>query len=97
MSGTNGAAGAPQVGPALPPLYQGLEPLTVERHGGLRLRDVGFTFAADAPAIPLTAEEFTAAFGVPAGQLGKPISEIKDAYGFTPEDVRAWLEARLQQ
>ena len=50
---------------------------------------------ADATGIP--AEELTAAFGVPAGELGKPISEIKDAYGFTPEDVRAWLETRLQQ
>ena len=50
-----------------------------------------------ADATGITAEEFTAAFGVPAGQLGKPISEIKDAYGFTPEDVRAWLETRLQQ
>ena len=48
-------------------------------------------------ATGIPAEEFTAAFGVPAGELGKPISEIKDAYGFTPEDVRAWLETRLQQ
>ena len=50
---------------------------------------------ADATGIPT--KKLTATFGVPAGELGKPISEIKDAYGFTPEDVRAWLETRLQQ
>jgi polyferredoxin len=47
-----------------------------------------------ADATGIAAEEFTAAFGVPAEELGRPISQIKDAYGFTPEDVRAWVETR---
>ncbi len=30
-------------------------------------------------------------------ELGLPIKDIKDVYGFTPEDVRACVETRLQQ
>jgi ferredoxin len=48
-------------------------------------------------ATDITAAEFTSEWGVPAGDLGKPMSEIKDQYGFTPEDVRAWVEARLAE
>lgn len=48
-------------GNSLPPLYRSLEGLTVERHAALRLRDVGYGFAAGASAIPLAAEEFTIA------------------------------------
>ncbi len=44
--------------PPLPPLYGGLEPLTAERHGHLRLRDTGLGFAAAMHAVPLAAEEF---------------------------------------
>ncbi len=51
----NGAADA---GPALPPLYRQLEGLTADRHRALRLRDVGYGFAAAASAVPLAAEEF---------------------------------------
>jgi len=49
---------------------------------------------SEATGIP--AEELTAAFGVPAGDLGLPLKDIKDTYGFTPEDVRAFVETRLQ-
>jgi hypothetical protein len=38
-----------------------LEPLTVERHRALKLRRVGFGFAAGLHAVPLMAEEFSAA------------------------------------
>lgn len=34
--------------------------------------------------------EFTRQFGVPEGELDKPMKEIKETYGFTPEDVGAW-------
>ena len=47
--------------PMLPPLYKGLEPLTPERHGRLKLRGTGYGFAAQLHAVPLAAEEFTAA------------------------------------
>jgi len=52
--------GAP-AGPALPPLYRRLEPVTAERHAALRLRAAGYAFAAEATAVPLAAEEFVAA------------------------------------
>lgn len=51
---------APQA-PVLPPLYKGLEPLTAERHGKLKLVNAGVGVAAQMHAVPLAAEEFTAA------------------------------------
>ena len=50
---------------------------------------------SEATGVP--AEELGSVFGVPAEALDKPLKEIKDVYGFTPEDVRVWLETRLQQ
>jgi polyferredoxin len=50
---------------------------------------------AEATGIPESA--FTAEWGVTADELEQPMSAIKDAYGFTPEDVRAWVEARLAE
>jgi hypothetical protein len=47
--------------PNLPPLYKGLEPLTPERHGKLKLHNPGYGFAAEMHAVPLAAEEFAAA------------------------------------
>ena len=55
----NGAAAA--AGPVLPPLYASLDPLTAERHAGLRIRDAGFGFAAQATSVPLVIEEFAVA------------------------------------
>ena len=49
----------------------------------------------EATGIP--AEQFMAEWGVTADELEKPMSEIKDKYGFTPEDVRAWVEQQLGQ
>lgn len=51
----NGAA------PQLPPLYKGLAPLNAQQHRALRIRDVGYGFAAHLPAVPLTMEEFPVA------------------------------------
>lgn len=48
-------------------------------------------------ATGISAEEITAAFGVPADEQDLPMSETKDLYGFSPEDVRAWVQERLQQ
>ncbi len=48
---------------------------------------------AEVTGIP--AEEFSATFGVPEDQLSRPMKDIKDTYGFAPEDVRAWVEERL--
>ena len=50
---------------------------------------------AETTGIP--AGEFSAAFGVPAEELGLPLKDIKDKYGFTPGHVRAFVETRLQQ
>jgi ferredoxin len=50
---------------------------------------------AEATGIP--ASEFTAAWGPTPEELEEPMSAIKDAYGFTLEDVRAWVEERLAQ
>ena len=49
----------------------------------------------EATGIP--AATFTTEWGVTVDELEKPMSEIKDKYGFTPEDVRAWVETQLQQ
>ena len=32
-----------------------------------------------------------------ADEQQQPMSEIKDKYGFTPEDVRAWVEDRIAE
>ena len=45
--------------------------------------------------IPL--QEFSAEWGVPAEALGLPMKDVKDQYGFSPEDVRAWVEDRLAE
>ena len=45
--------------------------------------------------IPLA--DFGAEWGVPADELGLPMKDIKDDYGFSPEEVRAWVEERLAQ
>ncbi len=54
-----------------------------------------FNDVSAATGIP--AEELAAAFGVPASDLDVPLRELKDIYGFTPHDVRDWVEQRLQQ
>lgn len=41
--------------------------------------------------------EFTSRWGVPAADLGRPMKDVKDEYGFTPEDVRAWVDERLAE
>lgn len=50
---------------------------------------------ADTTGIPVT--ELAAAFGVPLDEAGRPLSELKDRYGFRPGDVAAWVEERLAQ
>jgi ferredoxin len=56
---------------------------------------MSFSDIAAATGIPL--EEFAAKWGVPAEALGLPMKDVKDQYGFSPEDVRAWVEDRLAQ
>ena len=46
-------------------------------------------------ATDITAEQITAEFGVPEADFGQQLKSIKDKYGFTPEEVRSWVEARL--
>jgi len=43
------------------------------------------------------AERFTEKWGVPAEDLGKPMKEIADRYGFEPDDVKAWVGVELGQ
>lgn len=40
---------------------------------------------------------FTEEWGVPTGDLGKPMKEISDQYGFSPDDVKAWVATELGQ
>lgn len=49
---------------------------------------------ADASGIP--AERFTEVWGVPAEDLDEPMKEIKDEYGFSPDDVRVWVGEQLR-
>ncbi|MGE5228155.1 MAG: 4Fe-4S binding protein [Deltaproteobacteria bacterium] len=56
---------------------------------------MSFADIAAMTGIPL--EEFSAEWGVPAEALGLPMKDIKDRYGFSPEDVRAWVERRLAE
>lgn len=49
---------------------------------------------SDASGIP--AELFTETWGVPAEDLDEPMKEIKDEYGFSPDDVRVWVGEQLQ-
>ncbi len=57
----------------------------------------GYTTLAEvSEATGIPGEEFTATFGVPAAELDQALKDIKDIYGFTPEDVRVFVETRLQ-
>ena len=40
---------------------------------------------------------FTETWGVPEGDLGKPMKEIKGQYGFEPDDVKLWVAEELGQ
>ena len=53
------------------------------------------TMAEIIEASDITAAQITAEFGVPEAEFGQQLKSIKDKYGFTPEDVRAWVEAQL--
>jgi ferredoxin len=56
---------------------------------------MSFADIAAMTGIPLA--DFGAEWGVPTDALDLPMKDIKDSYGFTPEDVRAWVESRLAQ
>ena len=56
---------------------------------------MSFADIAAMTGIPLA--DFGAEWGVPADALNLPMKEIKDVYGFSPEDVRAWVEDRLAE
>jgi polyferredoxin len=49
----------------------------------------------EATGIP--ASEITSEWGVTSDEQERPMSEIKDKYGFTPEDIRAWVEERIAE
>ncbi len=49
----------------------------------------------EAPGIP--EELFVETWGVPEADLGKPMKDIKDQYGFSPDDVRVWVAEQLGQ
>jgi polyferredoxin len=40
---------------------------------------------------------FVEKWGVPEADLGKPMNEIADQYGFSPDDVRPWVAEQLGQ
>lgn len=49
---------------------------------------------AEAAGIPV--DRFTERWGVPEDQLGEPLKDIKGEYGFTLEEVRAWVAGELE-
>jgi ferredoxin len=63
---------------------------TIDVRGSMSLNEIAAT-----TGIPVA--ELAAEFGVPASALGQPLSQIKDSYGFTPHDVRVWVEGRLTE
>lgn len=50
---------------------------------------------AEGTGIP--AEELRTQFGITEAEMELPLKDVKANYGFTMEDVRAWVEARLAQ
>jgi hypothetical protein len=50
---------------------------------------------SEATGIPT--DEFIATWGVAAEDLGKPMKEIKDQYGFSPDDVKTWVGEQLNK
>src|SRR3954452_3950663 len=91
------ANGAAVAGPAGPPLYKALDPLTPERQGRLRVRDAGFGFAAQASAIPLVAEEFTIAartlpivFGAQAPHLPGALTGVSSGSNLYVTEGGGW-------
>ena len=56
---------------------------------------MSFADIAAMTGIPLA--DFAAEWGVPGDALGLPMKDIKDAFGFSPEEVRAWVEDRLAE
>jgi len=87
----------PQQSVPLPPLYQALEPLAAERHGDLKLRDVGYGFAAQANAVPLTAEEFPIAartlpivFGAEAPHMPMALTGLQPGHNHFVDAEGRW-------
>ncbi|MDZ4064712.1 MAG: 4Fe-4S dicluster domain-containing protein, partial [Coriobacteriia bacterium] len=58
--------------------------------GYMSLREI-----SEASGIP--EERFVETFGVPKAALGEPMKEIKDQYGFSPDEVRIWVAEELGQ
>ena len=48
---------------------------------------------SEATGIP--AEAFVTKWGVPESDLTKPMKEIKDQYGFSPDDVKVWVAEEM--
>jgi ferredoxin len=56
---------------------------------------MSFADIAAMTGIPLA--DLGAEWGVPGDALSLPMKDIKDVYGFSPEDVRAWVDDRLAE
>lgn len=50
-----------------------------------------------AQATGLPEERFAEQWGVPESDLGKPMKDIKDQYGFSPDDVKEWVGEELSR
>jgi ferredoxin len=62
--------------------------------GGLTIR--GYTTMLEiSAATGIPPEDFTERWGVPEPELGLPLSDLKDRYGFLPHEVAAWVEERV--
>jgi polyferredoxin len=53
------------------------------------------SIAEVAKASGIEEEKLLAQFKVPASEAGRPMKEIKDTYGFSPEDVKTWVGEQL--
>lgn len=85
----------------MPPLYGRLEPLTLEAHRLLRIKDAGFGFAAALSAVPLAAEEFLPAsrhmaivFAAEAPHMPVAITGLKPNTNLFVDGEGHWQEGR---
>lgn len=65
---------------------QGVDTSTIK--GSTSMQEI-----ADTTGIP--AEELRSAFGITAAEMALPLKEVKGTYGFTMEDVRAYVDEAL--
>lgn len=82
----------------MPSLSEAAAEATVETHGAAP--DVGLikgymSMAEISAVYGVPKDEFIARWGVSPADFERPMKEVKDAYGFSPDDVKAWVAEEL--